>query len=125
MLHKVPARVVHNEVVRDAVLPTLGGQTALNLAMELDRRGILKKHGIYYAMPIGSGYGNSGVPDFLCCIGGRFVAIEAKAGKGKTTALQDDHIRRIRDAKGAAMILNEENLYTLEPLIHFIRGRDE
>jgi carbamoyl-phosphate synthase large subunit len=30
----------------DAVLPTLGGQTALNLAMELDRRGILKKHGI-------------------------------------------------------------------------------
>nr|MCS5616415.1 hypothetical protein [Pirellulales bacterium] len=24
----------------DAVLPTLGGQTALNLAMELDRRGI-------------------------------------------------------------------------------------
>ncbi|MFN6189339.1 MAG: carbamoyl-phosphate synthase large subunit [Planctomycetia bacterium] len=30
----------------DAVLPTLGGQTALNLAMELDRRGILKKHGV-------------------------------------------------------------------------------
>ena len=76
-------------------------------------------------MPIGTGYGNSGVPDFLCCIGGRFVAIEAKAGKGKTTALQDDNIRRIRDAKGAAMIFNEENLYTLEPLIHFIRGRDE
>ncbi|MFM8413999.1 MAG: carbamoyl-phosphate synthase large subunit [Planctomycetota bacterium] len=30
----------------DAVLPTLGGQTALNLAMELDRRGILAKHGV-------------------------------------------------------------------------------
>ena len=30
----------------DAVLPTLGGQTALNLAMDLDRRGILKKHGV-------------------------------------------------------------------------------
>ena len=88
-------------------------------------RKILDAEGVYYAMPIGTGYGNSGVPDFLCCIGGRFVAIEAKAGKGKTTALQDDHIRRIRDAKGAAMILNEENLYTLEPLIHFIRGRDE
>ena len=28
----------------DAVLPTLGGQTALNLAMELDRRGILAAH---------------------------------------------------------------------------------
>ena len=30
----------------DAVLPTLGGQTALNLALELDRRGILAKHGV-------------------------------------------------------------------------------
>jgi len=30
----------------DAVLPTLGGQTALNLAMELDRRGILARHGV-------------------------------------------------------------------------------
>ena len=30
----------------DAVLPTLGGQTALNLAMELDRLGILAKHGV-------------------------------------------------------------------------------
>jgi len=88
-------------------------------------RKILDAEGVYYAMPIGTGYGNSGVPDFLCCIGGRFVAIEAKAGKGTTTALQDDNIRRFRDAKGAAIILNEENLYTLEPLIHFIRGRDE
>lgn len=29
-----------------AVIPTLGGQTALNLALELDRRGILKKHNV-------------------------------------------------------------------------------
>ena len=30
----------------DAILPTLGGQTGLNLAMDLARRGILKKHGV-------------------------------------------------------------------------------
>lgn len=30
----------------DALLPTLGGQTALNLSMELDQQGILKKHGV-------------------------------------------------------------------------------
>ncbi len=29
-----------------AILPTLGGQTALNLALELDRRGVLKRLGI-------------------------------------------------------------------------------
>ena len=30
----------------DALLPTLGGQTALNLAMELHERGILEKYGV-------------------------------------------------------------------------------
>ena len=30
----------------DAILPTLGGQTALNLALELDARGVLAKHGV-------------------------------------------------------------------------------
>ncbi len=30
----------------DAVLPTLGGQTALNLAVDLDERGVFKKYGV-------------------------------------------------------------------------------
>src|SRR5581483_2608520 len=30
----------------DVILPTLGGQTALNLAMELHEKGLLKKHGV-------------------------------------------------------------------------------
>lgn len=30
----------------DAVIPTLGGQTALNLALALDKKGILKKHNV-------------------------------------------------------------------------------
>src|SRR6476620_7415815 len=30
----------------DVILPTLGGQTALNLAMELDERGVLDKYGV-------------------------------------------------------------------------------
>jgi carbamoyl-phosphate synthase large subunit len=30
----------------DALLPTLGGQTGLNLAMELDRRGVLEQYGV-------------------------------------------------------------------------------
>ena len=30
----------------DAILPTLGGQTALNAAISLDERGILKKYGV-------------------------------------------------------------------------------
>src|ERR1044071_5974376 len=30
----------------DAILPTMGGQTALNIAMELARAGVLEKHGV-------------------------------------------------------------------------------
>ena len=38
-------RVVEREKP-DALLPTMGGQTALNLAMDLDRRGVLEEHGV-------------------------------------------------------------------------------
>jgi Holliday junction resolvase len=71
---------------------------------------ILQDGGVYYAMPIGSGYGNAGVPDFLACVNGRFLAVEAKAGKGKTTALQDMHLEKIKTAGGVSMVVNELNL---------------
>jgi carbamoyl-phosphate synthase large subunit len=38
-------RVIEHEKPH-ALLPTMGGQTALNLTMELHRRGVLKKHGV-------------------------------------------------------------------------------
>jgi pantoate kinase len=84
---------------------------------------ILKVYDIYYAMPIGTGYGNSGVPDFLCCVRGRFLAIEAKAGKGKTTALQDKNIKQIIASGGLAIVVNEDNIEELESLLkHVLRG---
>lgn len=70
-------------------------------------RKVLDEYGAYYAMPVGSGYGNAGVPDFVVCYRGWFIAIEAKAGKGKTTALQDAHISRIRRSGGIALIVYE------------------
>ena len=43
------AEVLEKVIARerpDALLPTVGGQTALNLAVELDERGILERHGV-------------------------------------------------------------------------------
>jgi pantoate kinase len=80
-------------------------------------KAILKSHDIYYAMPIGTGYGNSGVPDFLCCVNGKFVAIEAKAGKGQATALQLRNLAQINNAGGYACIINETNLDYLTNVI--------
>lgn len=73
-------------------------------------KAILKARGVYFAMPIGSAFGNSGVPDFLCCGNGEFLGIEAKAGKGTTTALQDKHLRDIETAGGRTLVINEESL---------------
>ena len=83
---------------------------------------ILKKHNVYYAMPIGTGYGNSGVPDFLCCVNGKFLAIEAKSGNNKPTALQNKNIREIQDAGGVALVINETNMADIEAHIKLARN---
>jgi len=82
-------------------------------------RAILDEFGAYYAMPIGTGYGNSGVPDFLVCCNGRFIGIEAKAGSNKPTALQQHNIERIFDAGGYALVINEDNLHVLTELLEW------
>jgi hypothetical protein len=83
-------------------------------------KAILKEQGVYYAMPIGTGYGNAGVPDFLCCVNGRFVAIEAKAGIGQTTALQDKNLRDIAAANGVTLIIREDNVTALAGYLKLI-----
>jgi hypothetical protein len=56
----------------------------------------------------GSQFGVSGLPDIICCFGGRFLAFEVKrpAGdghpSGKLTMLQESTLKRIRAAKGYA-----------------------
>jgi len=77
----------------------------------------LKAMGAYYFYPVTGGFGSSGVPDIVCCLNGRFIGIECKAGKGKTTALQDKNLREIREAGGVALVVNEENVDLLTQLL--------
>ena len=86
---------------------------------------LLKKYGVYYAMPIGTGYGNAGVPDFLCCAGGHFLAIEAKANGGKPTALQLKNIKQINDGGGTAVVIDETNLTMLEAILKSWTEKDD
>jgi Holliday junction resolvase len=69
---------------------------------------VLETAGIYFVMPMGTGYGKSGVADFVACHNGKFLAIEAKAGKGRTTALQDRELQRVRDAGGVALVVSDK-----------------
>jgi hypothetical protein len=61
-----------------------------------------------------------GTPDILCCIQGRFVAIEIKSKGGKLSALQKVKLQKIIDAGGIGIEVNpsnfEEAKYVLEHL---------
>lgn len=88
-------------------------------------RKILSVHNAYYAMPIGSGYGNSGTPDFLVCYKGRFIGIEAKAGNNTPTALQQHAMESIGHAGGITLVVNETSVDSVERLFKTLDTLDK
>lgn len=79
----------------------------------------LDEMGIYHFSPFQAGMGRAGIPDIIACYNGLFLAIECKAGKGKTTALQERELNAIRTAKGLAFVINEENMNNLKELLQW------
>lgn len=75
---------------------------------------ILDALGCWHFSPQSGIYGVSGIPDLVGCYKGKFFAIECKAGKNTTTALQDKAIEQIRAAGGVAIVVNETNVDDLQ-----------
>ncbi len=65
----------------------------------------LKAQNIYYVKVWGGGYQKAGIPDLLCCIKGKFVALELKTEKGTATVLQKYNLFKIQEAGGYARVL--------------------
>lgn len=84
---------------------------------------ILDSYGVYHFSPAANGYGRVGVPDIICCVNGYFMAIECKAGQGKTTALQDREIAAIIEAQGVALVVNEHGVSALPLTIETLQKR--
>jgi len=85
---------------------------------------ILDVYKVYYFCPATGGYGRSGIPDFVCCYKGKFIAIECKAGKNKTTALQDRELDWIQKSGGVAIVVVDDSLSQLIELITILsRGK--
>ena len=78
---------------------------------------LLDKLGIYHFMPPANGFGRAGIPDIIGCMDGHFIAIECKAGKGTTTALQDRELNAILNAGGTTYIARENNIAELKQLL--------
>ena len=80
-------------------------------------RTLLDDLGIYHFMPPANGFGRAGIPDIVACMDGHFIAIECKAGKGQTTALQDRELNAILNHGGTVYIAREHNLDDLKLLL--------
>ena len=84
---------------------------------------ILKAHEAYAVNYIGGISANNGTPDILACLNGRFIGIEVKAGKNKPTDLQTLNLKRIDEAGGLALVINETNLDQLEFILEAAHPR--
>ena len=69
-------------------------------------KAVLKKYGAYWHCPVQNGMGAPSL-DFICCIRGRYFAVETKAANKQPTPRQETTIAEIQRAGGKAFVVNE------------------
>lgn len=83
---------------------------------------VLDAFGIWYFMPIGGPFTVHGIPDFICCWKGQFLAIEAKA-PGKLTTTTVHQVRKIGEINahgGWAIVVDDA-----QQLVDFLNARSK
>lgn len=80
-------------------------------------RKVLDEMGAYYFFPAANGYGRTGIPDVIACVGGHFVGIECKAGSKQPTALQQRELDNIEKAEGTGILVNADNISNLKNIL--------
>lgn len=68
-----------------------------------------------YFMPPASIYGQAGVSDIIVCRNGLFVAVEAKAKRGKPTRLQIKFLERVAASGGLGMVVWPHKVQVFKP----------
>jgi Holliday junction resolvase len=80
-------------------------------------RKVLDEMKAYYFFPAANGYGRTGIPDVIACVGGHFVGIECKAGSKQPTALQQRELDNIEKAEGTGLVVNADNIGNLKNIL--------
>ncbi|MDU4378119.1 MAG: VRR-NUC domain-containing protein [Anaerococcus vaginalis] len=65
----------------------------------------------------GNAFTRDGVPDLLCCVNGKFLAIEVKGDGGEPSELQLHEIEEIKKAGGVALVSYPDDFDELKKLI--------
>jgi len=77
---------------------------------------LLDEYAAYYFMPQPGYLCRNGIADYIVCLNGTYIAIEAKAGRKVPTAIQQRELDKVNAAGGVALCINAENIHAL-PLI--------
>lgn len=100
-------------------------------------RKLLKAREVWHYLPMQNGMGVVGIPDFVCCYKGVFLAIETKAPNkrptseeqrwNKATANQQMQITQIRNAGGFAIVADDVSQVAevLDSIDRMIEGYDD
>jgi hypothetical protein len=85
-------------------------------------RDYLRKKGVWFYQPVQNGMGVVGIPDFICCWHGHFIAIETKApGKlSHVTPNQQRVIEAIREHGGLAVVV--DSVDSLQVVLENLEG---
>ena len=67
---------------------------------------VLRTFGVYWHCPVQNGMGAPSL-DFVCCVKGRFFAIETKAGDKKPSARQETTIEEMKNAGAVVFVVND------------------
>lgn len=85
----------------------------------------LTEKGCYWVKYFGCAYTRSGVADLLCCIKGKFVALECKSSVGRLSELQKHEIEKVQKSGGLAYCVSPKNWEEVKQDIEKIIGEEK
>lgn len=80
-------------------------------------REIFRELGVWYCTPMATRWSQPGVPYFLACMNGEFLAVEAKSDQGRLTPMQVRQLQKIAEQGGAALVVKTRHLPELRALL--------
>lgn len=83
---------------------------------------LLRKHEVWYFMPVSNGMGAMGIFDIVCCVNGKFLGVECKSdATKKPTPLQTHCAEGVLRSGGVVFLAHADNLTDLEYTINQIK----
>ena len=93
-------------------------------AFENKIKAYLEQQGAWHVKYIANGYTRSGIPDLICCVNGKFLAIEVKAEHGRVSELQKYQIEQIKKSGGQALIVYPKDFEEFKKIVEELKNEN-